>query len=81
MEHALVIDNIAFICGGTANDLEEVFEVPIKSSYLNIFQSRRINQKTALTLHSVENVKCKMVAIKNKKYTFFIPLLHSLSMS
>ncbi|XP_045461545.1 uncharacterized protein LOC123671624 [Harmonia axyridis] len=78
MEYAILINNTPLICGHAVGDnLQEVFEIPIKSSFLNIFKTNNNNQKP-LKLYSTTDVKCKMVATKYRDEFFFIPLLHTL---
>lgn len=50
-----VVNNEIKICGLTITDLSEVFEVPIKSSYLNIFKAKLHSSRQTETIVSPQD--------------------------
>lgn len=65
------------ICALIITDLAEVFELPIKSSYLNIFKAKLNASGQIETIVNPEDVKMKLVCIEHKNQLYFIPLLHT----
>lgn len=65
------------IYGSPVKDLADVFDVPIKSSYLNIFKSNLVEYKSP-NQYLISEIKSKVVAIEYNGTTVFFPLLHCL---
>ncbi|KAH9629842.1 hypothetical protein HF086_011492 [Spodoptera exigua] len=66
------------IKGNRIENLNDVFNIPIKSSYLNIYKcdcnsilKQKVNCK-------VDSIKCKIVCITYDSMMYFVPLLHTL---
>lgn len=77
LQNAQLINNKAVIYGRSVNNLENVFEIPIKSSHLHIYKSENLILEP-VKRYLLTNVKCKIVTTKYKNQIVFIPLLHSL---
>lgn len=67
-----------FIQGYRIENLHDVFEEPLKSSYLSIYKTDRNNMKKTNVVCKASNVKCKLVQIDYNSELFFVPLLHTL---
>lgn len=68
-------NNISIIARSFKNQ-KDFFEKPFKSSYLNIYTvDGELNSDEEI--FQVEDVKCKLVNVKNKKENVFIPLIHT----
>lgn len=69
-----------FIYGSPLSKLENIFETPIQSSYLNIFKSN-LSDQLGEKLNKISDIKYKMViTLGNKNQHTFIPLIHTLDM-
>lgn len=67
------------IRGNSFKNLSDVFETPIKSSFLNIYKICNFNiQNNSECLYTVNDIKCKLVSVTHNNTIFFIPLLHTL---
>ena len=67
------------IHGYRIKNICDVFDEPLKSSYLNIFKCGDYNDHNKIkVVCEVSNVKCKLVRIEHKLELIFIPLLHTL---
>lgn len=73
---AAVENGQIFIQGKSLQNLQAYFETPVKSMYLNIYTADEL-RKNAPWQYSIEDVKCKLVAVKNGHQTVFLPLLHT----
>lgn len=65
------------IYGYKITDLLDVFEQPIKSSYLNICKAKLLTDRRAEVIVSSQDIKMKLVCIEQKGYLYFIPLVHT----
>lgn len=79
MQYVTLRNQVPFIFGSCVSGLQDVFEMPIKSSYLNIFQSHH-TEKGASYFYPISEIKCKLVVIKHGNVSVFIPLLHTMQM-
>lgn len=73
----IVKSDVMLIYGYPLLQLENVFEQPINSSYLNIYKSNGVlgDIKTYL----ISDIKCKLVLIlDDNEFLVFVPLLHTL---
>lgn len=77
MKYALFIHGILYIEGCPIKSLQDVFEIPIKSSFLNIFKFCHTELEHS-QLYQISDIKCKMVLIDHKYEMVFFPLLHNL---
>lgn len=76
MIYATHIEARIHIYGAKIQVKSDFFEIPIKSSRLNIYKS---DGRTILpTLYSLKEIKCKLVSLKYKQEFVFIPLIHTL---
>lgn len=66
------------IHGYRINNVFDVFDEPLKSSFLNIYKCDRNNYNKSKVVCGVSKVKCKLVKIEYNSELFFIPLLHTL---
>ncbi|KAF9806450.1 hypothetical protein SFRURICE_001245 [Spodoptera frugiperda] len=57
-------------------DLVEVFEKPVKSSYLNIFKAKLPARRTD-TIVGPQDIKMKLVCTEHNNHLYFVPLLHT----
>lgn len=65
------------IYGYKITDLTELFEKPVKSSYLNIVKAKlQSNMRTEIVVYP-KDIKTKLVCIEHKNELYFIPLLHT----
>ncbi|CAG9782314.1 unnamed protein product [Diatraea saccharalis] len=65
--------------GNCIKHLENVFEIPIKSSLLSIFKCSLANiTKHEEAIFKIEDIKAKLVAINYQSDIFFAPLLYTL---
>lgn len=76
MEYCIQENGVYTLVGNRIMDLENIFEYPIKSSFLNIFKSKC--KVTNLKKYLVTDIKCKLVSIHYNDKVAFIPLLHTL---
>lgn len=72
-----IVSNEIKIYGYKITDLREVFEKPIKSSYLNIYKAKLQTNRRREIIVSPEDIKMKLVCIEHKNKLYFIPLLHT----
>ena len=69
--------NLISYYGSSLKYLTDFFEIPIKSSYLNIYCSNC--EMNPAKIYGLEEIKCKLVKVSYKeKLNVFIPLLHTL---
>lgn len=66
-----------YICGTIAENLNNIFETPIRSCYFNIFKGV-YEDKEVFSLYPITCIKCKLVAVGYDNEIFFFPLLHTL---
>lgn len=68
---------IISVIGRSVKLLRDFFELPFKSSHINIFtgNSNELNEEETFELNEI---KCKLVAIKYGDENVFIPLIHTL---
>lgn len=79
MQYAYFKSNKYFICSKKLTRQVNWFETPIKSSYLNIFLADTNDFSSENIIIPIEDIKCKLVAIKRCKDVFvFMPLMHTL---
>jgi len=78
MQYATVEMGVAKIYGCTITERQNIFEIPIQSSFLNIFKSARFNLLEGPSFYSVTNIKCKLVFVEHNSEAYFFPLLHTL---
>lgn len=57
-------------------DLVEVFEKPVKSSYLNIFKAKLPARRTD-TIVGPQDIKMKLMCTEHNNHLYFVPLLHT----
>lgn len=57
---------------------QNVFDEPLKSSFLDIYKCDSNNINKIKAVYGVINVKCKLVSIEYNSEIFFVPLLHTL---
>lgn len=72
-----VVNSEIKIIGYKITGLIDVFEEPIKSSYLNIFKAKLSTIKRTETVVSSKDIKSKLVCTEHKNYLYFISLLHT----
>ncbi|CAG9793058.1 unnamed protein product [Diatraea saccharalis] len=58
-------------------DISDVFELPIKSSFLKIFKAKLPTTRRTETIVSPKDIKTKLVCTDHKNYLYFVPLLHT----
>lgn len=66
------------INGYRYENIYDVFEEPLKSSYLFIYKTDCNNCNKIKVVCEASKVKCKLVKIEHDSELFFIPLLHTL---
>ncbi|RVE41714.1 hypothetical protein evm_013645 [Chilo suppressalis] len=66
------------IHGYRIDNVFDVFEEPLKSSFLNIYKCDLNNYNKTEVICDVTKIKCKLVKIEYNSELFFIPLLHTL---
>ncbi|XP_063634858.1 uncharacterized protein LOC134805495, partial [Cydia splendana] len=72
-----VDDNDIQVHGYYITHLMEVFENPVKSSFLNIFKANlQTNRRTDIIVRP-QDVKIKLACVEHKNQLYFIPLLHT----
>lgn len=76
MLYAIEENSQILIQGRSLQELQAYFQTPVKSTYLNIYAANELNKHTPVQ-YSIEDVKCKLVAVKSNLQTVFIPLLHT----
>lgn len=71
------------IYGSSLNNKKDFFVLPIKSSYINIYQCHHKNKSNfnKPALYPLSDIKCKLFAIEYKDSIVFFPLLHTLDTS
>lgn len=80
MENSIKKYSGLLIYGTALEILENVFEQPIRSSYINIFKSNLI-KKQETKFYCINDIKCKLVMIsQNQNQFIFIPLIHTLDL-
>lgn len=71
------IDGEILILGESIKEKHDLFDLPVKSSHLNIFECKlNFNQ---VIYYPSTSVHCKLVAVNDESKTVFLPLLHTLS--
>lgn len=68
---------ISFI-GNIIQNVTEVFEKPIKSSFLNIFMTNCTSIRRLETSFNITDIKCKLVVIEYGSNIYYVPLIHAL---
>ncbi|XP_045767783.1 uncharacterized protein LOC123869091 [Maniola jurtina] len=68
---------ISFI-GNIIQNVSEVFEKPIKSSFLNIFMTNCTSIRRLKTSFNIADIKCKLVVIEYGSNNYYVPLIHTL---
>lgn len=68
------------IRGYVVQQVQDAFEMPLKSSFLNIYQCDcgEFYRNREVEIFKISIIKCKMVSILYGRKMFFIPLLHTL---
>lgn len=66
------------IHGNRILNLTNVFDTPIKSSFLNVFKCNMNNINKTTVLCQVNDIKCKIFAVIHDSFIYFSPLLHTL---
>lgn len=75
--HEVVHQNDKIVINGRKlQNIYNVFELPIKSSYLNIYKSNCMEKISGA--YTVSDIKCKLVAVPSNNEIVFIPLLHTM---
>ena len=77
MKHVILKNGTPYISGSSVENLDNVFETPIRSSYLNIFKGILGNTK-ASNFYPITSIKSKLVAVEYGNEMFFFPLIHTL---
>lgn len=78
MINATNFNNNLHIYGASVKVLHNCFDSPIESKYLNIYcTSEKLNSPSIFT---ISNVKCKLMYLKSKEKSVFIPILHTLDL-
>lgn len=75
MRHSILRNKNIDIYGSPVIKTQNVFEHPIKSSYLNIYKSDGV--LGSLCEYSANDVQCKLVTVIDDNELVFIPLLHT----
>lgn len=70
-------DDGIVIYGNCIEPVGDVFETPIKSSYLNIYKCKIRNMNKTRRLYRVHEIKCKLISISYGSTIYFVPLLHT----
>lgn len=65
------------IIGYKIENLSDVFQIPIKSSYLNIFKASLSDDNRITVNVNFNKVSYKLVATAHKDEIYFVPLLHT----
>lgn len=55
----------------------DVFETPIKSSYLNIFMINENKISKTEAIYYITDIKCKLVSVSYNSNIYFAPLIHT----
>lgn len=63
------------VYGCALKQSRDIFEYPIRSSYLNVFASDCLEYNSP-AVYSIDDIMFKLVPIKHHENTTFIPLLH-----
>ncbi|RVE53676.1 hypothetical protein evm_001568 [Chilo suppressalis] len=87
-DHVVELNSICFedtdeineilLNGHRITQIQNVFDKPLKSSFLDIYKCDCNNINKIEAVYGVKNVKCKLVCIEFNSELFFIPLLHTL---
>lgn len=89
VQHVVVYMGRSLIYGTTLKNVEDFFNLPIKSSHLLIFRTKII-ERNSEELHSIDDIKCKLFKIQreeefiidekdaDKNENVFLPILGTL---
>lgn len=75
MIYATSEDDEIKIFGQSIKNIENFFQKPIKSSYLDIYSCKE--NLNNVKMYSLNQIKCKLVSLKYHDQIIFIPLIHS----
>lgn len=78
MKHVILKEGAPYIFGSSVKYLTNIFETPIRSSFLDIFKSKSSESGNNFKLYPVSSIKCKLVTVEYENEMFFFPLLHTL---
>lgn len=77
MKHVIMKEGTPYIVGSSVKYLTNIFETPIRSSFLNIFKSKSSESDNNFKLYLVSSIKAKLVTVEYENEMFFFPLLHT----
>lgn len=66
------------LIGNVIQNLADVFDVPIKSSLLNIFMTNCNSIRRLQVTFNITDIKCKLVTAECGSNIYFVPLIHTL---
>lgn len=79
MKKRVIIEGKSFICGTKAIDQNTFFDKPFNSTFIDIY-SAVFSDESAPQMFDLNDVQCKMVALKLENFKYAcIPLLHTYS--
>lgn len=81
MINATYYKDVIHIYGQPIQEKNDFFELPIKSSHLNIYQCKSQNNYGKPRLYRISDIKCKLFFLKYKENFVFFPLLHTLDIN
>lgn len=66
--------------GMNINNVQNYFTQPFSSKNINIFSvsDEKLISKSALNTYNIQNIKAKMICLRNNSELIFMPLLHTL---
>lgn len=69
-----------FLYGSGVENLESFLTQPITSTKINIFlvSEENVSRRSAIQPYNIQNVKAKMICIRDDGKMVFMPLLHTL---
>lgn len=66
------------IHGYRIENTHDAFEVPLKSSFLNIYQCEFKSISKTKNVYKISSIKCKLVSVLYDRNLYFVPLLYTL---
>lgn len=78
MKNVTIFENKVYVFGSCLKEVNNFFETPIASSYLNIFCANR--KEHLPRWYDIKDIKCKLVAVEYHEDTIFFPLIHTLDL-
>lgn len=79
LDKVVHVDGKSVILGSEIQNKRDFFEIPIRSSYLNIYTSDR-EFISSNTQYTVADIKCKLICMEDNLEYIFFPLLHTIKL-